>query len=96
MVTRMGGLRRKSRSKLRKNIRQKGKLSVTKYLQEFDIGDTVYLKAEPSIHKGMYNLRYHGKSAIVVAKQGRCYIVQLKDHSKIKNFIVRPIHLKKA
>lgn len=96
MVTRMGGLRRKSRSKLRKNVRQKGKLSVTKYLQEFDIGDKVYLKAEPSIHKGMYNLRYHGKSATVVAKQGRCYIVQLKDNTKIKNFIVRPVHLKRA
>ncbi|MBS3149436.1 50S ribosomal protein L21e [Candidatus Woesearchaeota archaeon] len=96
MVTRMGGLRRKSRSKLRKNIREKGKLSVTKYLQEFNIGDKVYLKAEPSVHKGMYNLRYHGKSAVVIGKQGRCYIVQLKDDSKFKKFIVRPVHLKRS
>ena len=96
MVTRIGGLRRKSRSKLRKNIRQRGKISVTKYLQEFNIGDRVYLKAEPSIHKGMYNLRYHGKAAVVKGKQGKCYIVELKDNTKIKNFIVRAIHLKKA
>jgi len=96
MVTRMGGLRRKSRSKLRKNIREQGKISVTRYLQEFNIGDKVYLKAEPSVHKGMYNLRYHGRSAVVKGKQGKCFIVELKDDTKIKHFIVRPIHLKKS
>ena len=96
MVTRMGGLRRKSRSKLRKNIREKGKLSVTRYLQEFNIGDKVYLKAEPSVHKGMYNLRYHGKAAIVTGKQGRCFIVKLKDNTKFKTFIVRAVHLRKV
>ncbi|MBS3146235.1 50S ribosomal protein L21e [Candidatus Woesearchaeota archaeon] len=96
MVTRIGGLRRKTRSKLRKNVKQKGKLSVTKYLQEFNIGDKVYLKAEPSIHKGMYSLRYHGSSGFIKGKQGKCYIVQLKHDSKIKKFIVNPVHLRKA
>ncbi|MBW3021882.1 hypothetical protein KY328_03110 [Candidatus Woesearchaeota archaeon] len=36
MVKRIGGARRKTRSKMKKPVRRKGKISITKYFQEFN------------------------------------------------------------
>jgi large subunit ribosomal protein L21e len=95
MTKRVGGLRRKSRKKLRKNIREKGKLSLTRYFQKFKQGEKVYLKAEPAIQKGLYHARFHGKMGIIKSKQGFCYNVEIKDGGKKKNLLIHPIHLKK-
>lgn len=96
MVQRSGGFRRKTRHKLKKNIRQKGKISIHNYLQEFKSGDKVLLKAEPSIQKGMYFPRFHSKVGIITKKQGKCYKILIKDHNKEKILIVHPIHLKRV
>ena len=95
MVTRIGSQRKKSRSKLVKPLRKRGKMSIPKYLAKFSKGDKVVLKAEPSVQKGMYALRFHGKMGVVGEKQGECYNVQIKDGSKQKTLIVHPVHLKK-
>ncbi len=94
-MRRKGGFRRKTRSKLRKRRSDRGKISITKYLQKFKIGDTVCLKAEPAVQHGMYYPRFHGKHGVVKGKQGNCYIVGIKDKNKAKDLIVHPVHLKK-
>lgn len=96
MVKRIGGTRRKTRHKLSKNIRDRGKISLVKYFQEFKRGDNVYLVAEPSVHKGMFWPRFYGKAGIVVDKRGRCYEVRIKDANKSKIVVAHPIHLKRA
>ena len=95
-MKRIGGFRRKTRSKLKKNVRNKGKLSIRKYFQSFKEGDKVYLIAESSVQKGMYLPRFHGKSGKIKGKQGNCYFVEIKDHNKTKSLLVHPVHLKKA
>ena len=95
MTKRLGGFRRKTRSKLRKNHRDKGKISLVKYLEEFKIDDKVLLKANPTIQNGMYFPRFHGKSGVVTGKQGNCYKIGIKDGQKDKVLIVHPIHLRK-
>ncbi len=94
-MKRIGGFRRGTRSKLRKNIREKGKISLKKYFQSFKIGDKVALVAEPAIQKAMYFPRFHGIIGTVKAKRGSCYEVSLKDNNKVKTIITHPIHLKK-
>jgi len=96
MAKRIGGNRRKTRHKLAKNVRDRGKISLARYLQEFKVGDGVCLCAEPSIHSGMYYPRFHGKAGIIVGKQGKCYQVKIKDVTLAKTVIVHPIHLKKV
>jgi large subunit ribosomal protein L21e len=96
MAKRIGGNRRKTRYKFTKNIRTKGKVSITKYLQSFREGDKVQLSAEPAIHKGVYFKRFHGKTGTVISKQGNCYKINIKDINMIKTIIVHPVHLKKA
>lgn len=94
MPKRIGGFRRKTRSKLRKA--ERGKISIKKYLQKLALGDKVCLKAEPAIQHGMYYPRFHGKHGTVVGKQGKCYVVKIRDKTKEKSLIVHPIHLEKA
>lgn len=93
MVDRIGGFRRKTRQKFRKNVNDSGKLSQRKFFQTFEVGEKVRLKAEPSYQKGMYFPRFHGKVGIVGGRTGRCYEVKIKDFSKEKTLIVHPVHL---
>ena len=96
MVKRIGGLRRKSRHKLKKNIRERGKLSLSKFFQTFKIGEKAILKANPTIQKALPNPRFHGRIGEVTKKQGSCYYIKIKDHNKTKTIITHPIHLKKC
>jgi len=96
MVTRTGGSRRKTRSKLRKNIRERTKISISKYFQTFSEGEQVLLKAEPAVQAGMYFPRFHGNTGIVKGMQGKCYVVEIKDKAKAKNLIVHPVHLRRV
>ena len=96
MSKRIGGSRRKTRHKFRKGIRQRGKVTITKYLQKFKLGDKVYLGIEPAIDKGIYSARFVGKTGVIKKQSGRCYGVAIKDGDKEKLLIVHPIHLKRV
>lgn len=96
MVQRTGGLRRKTRSKLKKNVRMKGKISIRNYLQSFETNDKVALVMEPSLHMGIYHPRFQGDIGVVVGKQGTCYRIRIIDGKMEKFFIVHPVHLRKV
>jgi len=96
MVTRIGGQRRKTRSLMKKAKRQRGKVSLRRYLQEFEQGVRVALKAEPSVSKGTYFRRFHGEVGVVSKRLGTCYEVLIKDGGKVKQIIVHPVHLRRV
>ncbi len=93
MVKRRGSIIRKARKRLTKGNRTKGKISLARYFAEFKPEEKVVLKAEPSVQKGNYHIRFHGKVGVIKGRQGRCYKVAIKDGSKQKTLIVSPIHL---
>lgn len=95
-MKRIGGNRRKSRYKMGKSISEKGKLHIKKFLQNFESGDKVLLKAYPSHHGGLFCLRFYGKIGEVIGKQGECYKVSIKDGNKGKMCVVHPVHLLRA
>ncbi|MEM4511316.1 MAG: 50S ribosomal protein L21e [Nanopusillaceae archaeon] len=95
MVDRKGkGSRRKSRDKLSRNIRERGKIKIRNILREFKIGDTVSIVIDPSYHKGMPHPKFHGSTGKVINKRGDCYEVLVKDKDKEKIIIVHPAHLR--
>ncbi len=96
MVQRTGRARRKTRHKLQKSLRRKGKISLRNFLQTLENGDKVVLKAEPAYQKGLYFPRFHGKVGKITGKKGECYEVTIKDFKKEKKLIVHPVHLKKV
>ena len=87
------GYRRKTRSLLRRKTRQRGKTGLSTILREYQSGDRVVVKLNPSIHKGMPHRRFHGRIGIVKSKKGRAYIVDVTQGDTIKTITVRPEHL---
>lgn len=78
---------------MKKSVSEKGKLYINKFLQSFEEGDKVLLKAYPSYQKGIFCLRFHGRIGEVIGKQGECFKVNLKDGKTLKTFVVHPVHL---
>ena len=91
---RLGGLRRKTRSLFKKSIKQRGKISLSRFLQSFKIGEPVHISIEPSYPKGQAFRRFIGKTGIVQAKRGNCYEVKINDKGVHKTLIIHPIHLR--
>ena len=94
-MSKIGGIRKKSRNKFSKHQRQRGKIGVTKYFSEFKPGEKVMLKAEPSVHEGLYFSRFHGMSGTLKTKRGCCYEILINDQGKHKTVIVHPAHIKR-
>jgi len=95
MVKRIGTTQRKTRHKFLASIREKGKVSLSKYFQKFQPGDKVALKTHQNIMKGRFHSRFHGLAGTVKGMKGRCYEVIIYDGDKQKTVAVHPIHLKR-
>ena len=93
MVDRVGGFRRNTRHKMRKPVSKRGKISLRQFLQSYNVGDVVQLRAEPAYQKGMYHPRFYGKVGVVSKVVGSCYEVKLKDFTKEKIVVVHPVHI---
>ncbi|MEA3414138.1 MAG: 50S ribosomal protein L21e [Nanoarchaeota archaeon] len=78
----------------RKNIRTRGKISLSRFFQKFQPGEKVAIVKEISMQP-KFPQRIQGKTGIVKSKRGRSYVVLIKDGKKDKEFILQPIHLKK-
>ena len=79
----------------RKNIRERGKLKLSRYFQKFKEGDRVSVVKEKSLARGFPD-RIQGLTGVVKGKQGRAYAVEIKTQSKNKKYLIEPIHLIKV
>ena len=64
-----------------------------KLLHEYQPGNSVVIKIDPSVQKGMPHRRYHGKVGKIVGARGKSYIVSVTQGDAVKEIIVRPEHL---
>jgi len=78
----------------RKRIRTKGKISFQKYFQKFSEGDSVALVRELA-QTPNFPRRMQGRTGKVIAKRGTAYVVEVKDYDAKKQYMVKPVHLKK-
>jgi large subunit ribosomal protein L21e len=86
-------MRKKSRDKLSKTVRSRGKSPVVRAIQEFEKGAKVHVLIDPSIHKGMPHPRFHGKTGEVIGKRGRAFVLRITDGDATKTLIALPEHL---
>jgi large subunit ribosomal protein L21e len=86
-------MRKKSRGKLSRTVRARGKSSVVRAIQEFETGAMVHVIIDPSIHKGMPHPRFHGKTGEVVGTRGRAFVLKITDGDATKTLITLPEHL---
>ena len=78
----------------RKQVRTRGKLQLSKYFQNLEKGDFVAVVREPAVQSS-FPTRLQGRTGVIESKQGKVYIIKIKDQNKEKNFLIEPIHLKK-
>jgi len=75
-------------------MRQKGKISFTRFFQKFKPGQAVALVRELSI-PFHYPFKLQGRTGKVIEKRGSAYEVEINDLNKPKRYLIKPIHLKK-
>ena len=78
----------------KKKIRTKGKISFSRYFQDFSKGESVSVVRELAV-KSSFPERLQGRTGIIESKRGKAYFVKIKDQEKEKKFLIEPIHLKK-
>jgi large subunit ribosomal protein L21e len=93
MVKRSKGIRSKSRHILRIKPRNRGISSITRAIQQFEIGESVNIILDPSTHKGMPHHRFHGSTGKIEGMQGEAYLVGINVGKKHKTLIVKSEHL---
>jgi len=87
------GYRTGTRHLLTKEPRERGKIRLSKLLQQYSPGSRVVIKIDSSVHKGMPHKRFHGRIGTVIAKRGRSYVVSVSQGNAVKEIIARPEHL---
>jgi large subunit ribosomal protein L21e len=87
------GYQHRTRSLLKRKVREKGKTGLSKVLRDYMPGDRVVVKINPSVHRGMPHRRFHGKVGVIGERRGRAYLVSVPQGDAIKELIVRPEHL---
>ena len=85
---------RKTRDKLSNDPRDRGTSPPQRAIREFDDGETVSLKLDPSVPDGRFHPRFDGRSGTVVGTQGAAYKVEVTDGGSEKTIIAKPAHLR--
>jgi len=78
---------------MRKKPRTRGVTSITRTLQQYDIGTSVSIDINSSVHKGMPHPRFQGRTGIIEGMQGDAYLVGVTVGKKHKTLIILPDHL---
>ena len=86
------GPREGTRNKLKNSARNRGASPPQRSVQEFDEGQRVHLKLDPSVPKGQFHPRFNGRTGTVVGKQGRAFKIEIEDGSVKKTLIAAPAH----
>jgi len=78
----------------RKSVRTRGKIKLSRYFQDFEVGENVAIVKEASISHNFPD-RFQGRTGVVKGKRGKAYLVEIMDSKKKKTFLIEPVHLKK-
>jgi len=83
-----------TRNKLANKPRDRGTSPPQRAVAEFDEGQKVHLKIDPSAQDGRFHPRFNGHTGEVIGKQGRAFKVRIVDGGKEKTIIAHPAHLR--
>ena len=79
---------------MKKRIRDKGKLKLSRMFQELKEGDKVGVIRELA-EKAGFPKTLQGRTGRISGWRGKACIVSIRSGKKEKTYIIKPIHLKK-
>jgi large subunit ribosomal protein L21e len=82
-----------TRDKLSNSPRDRGTSPPQRAIAEFDEGQKVHLKTDPSTAEGRFHPRFDGLTGEVIGKQGAAFKVSINDNGKEKTVIAKAAHL---
>jgi large subunit ribosomal protein L21e len=88
------GPRKKTRNKLSNAPRERGTSPPQRAIAEFEAGQKVHLKIDPSVPDGQFHPRFNGHTGEVIGQQGAAYKVRIDDGGTEKTLIAKPAHLR--
>jgi len=83
-----------TRDKLSNDPRESGTSPPQRAVQQFEEGQKVHLKIDPSVENGRFHPRFGGLTGEIVGKQGEAYKIAVNDRGKDKTLIVTSAHLR--
>jgi len=83
-----------SRGKLSNGPRERGTSPPQRAIQDYDEGQKVHLKIDPSVNEGRFHPRFSGHTGTVIGTQGRAYKIRINDRGKEKIIVTKPAHLR--
>jgi large subunit ribosomal protein L21e len=84
-----------TRNKLKNKPRDRGTSPPQRQVEQYEPGEKVHLRIDPSVPKGRFHPRFNGHTGEIEASQGRAYKVTIVDGSKEKTVIANPAHLRR-
>lgn len=87
------GPRRGTREKLSNSARERGTSPPQRSITQFEEGESVHLRIDPSVSDGRFHPRFDGHTGVVEGKQGDAFKVTIEDGSKEKTIIATAAHL---
>jgi len=76
----------------RKTLKNKGKIKLSRYFQDFEKGERVAVIKELALQP-RFPQKLQGRTGIIDGKRGNSYILKIKDLNKEKIYIIHPVHL---
>jgi len=89
------GPRSNTRNKLKNEPRERGTSPPQRAVEEYEPGEKVHLKIDPSVPEGRFHPRFDGRTGEVTGKQGTAYTVAVSDDSVQKTLIAKAAHLRR-
>ncbi len=78
----------------RKTLKNKGKIKLSRYFQDFEKGERVAVIRELALQP-RFPQKLQGRTGIIEGKRGSSYILKIKDLNKEKTYIIHPAHLRR-
>lgn len=89
------GPRRGTRQKLSNDPRDRGTSPPQRAIQDYDEGERVHLKIDPSVPDGRFHPRFDGSTGRVVGTQGKAFKVVVTDGGSEKTLLVTAPHMRR-
>lgn len=83
-----------TRGKLSNDPRERGTSPPQRAIQEYEEGQKVHLRLDPSVPDGRFHPRFNGHTGEVTGKQGAAFKVAINDGGKRKTIITKAAHLR--
>lgn len=93
-MKRSKGQRQGTRNILRRSKSQRGRLNITRVMHQYEVGDNVAVVLDGGQQMGMPHRRFNGRTGKIAGKQGRAWVVKVKDGNMAKTVVARAEHLR--